>query len=52
MSGLIVGSLVPDFEKFINLRQGHTFSHTGGGIFCFSLLLGLLLFFISWPETP
>ena len=46
MTGLIIGSLVPDFEKFINMRPGNTFSHTWEGIFWFSLPLGILLTFI------
>jgi len=46
MTGLIVGSLVPDFEKFINMRPGNTFSHTWEGVFWFSLPLGLLICFI------
>lgn len=46
MTGLIIGSLVPDFEKFINMRPGNTFSHTWEGIFWFSLPVGLLLSFI------
>jgi hypothetical protein len=46
MTGLIIGSLVPDFEKFINMRPGNTISHTWEGIFLFSIPLGLLLFFI------
>jgi hypothetical protein len=46
MTGLILGSMVPDFEKFINMRPGNTISHTWEGIFLFSLPLGLLLSFI------
>jgi hypothetical protein len=46
MTGLIIGSMVPDFEKFINMRPGNTFSHTWEGIFWFSLPVGLLLCFI------
>lgn len=33
MTGQIVGSMVPKFEKFINNRQGNTFIHTWNGIF-------------------
>ena len=46
MTGLIIGSMVHDFEKFINMRPGNTFSHTWEGIFWFSLPVGLLLCFI------
>ncbi|MCH6232853.1 DUF4184 family protein [Cognataquiflexum rubidum] len=46
MTGLIIGSMVPDFEKFINMRPGNTISHTWEGIFWFSLPVGLLLCFI------
>ncbi|MCR9013804.1 DUF4184 family protein [Aquiflexum gelatinilyticum] len=42
MTVLIIGSLVPDFEKLTNRRLGNMFSHTWEGIFWFSLPVGLL----------
>jgi len=46
MTGLVVGSIVPDFEKFIKLSGGNVYSHTKLGIFWFDLPLGLALAFI------
>lgn len=46
LTGLIVGSLVPDFEYFITMRLHSSYSHSIIGIFWFDLPLGLLLAFI------
>ena len=46
LTGLIVGSLVPDFEYFITMRLHSSYSHSILGIFWFDLPLGLLLAFI------
>ncbi|NDK57388.1 DUF4184 family protein [Pontibacter fetidus] len=46
LTGLIVGSVVPDFEKFINMGPGNTLSHNWMGVFLFDLPLGLLLCFL------
>lgn len=46
MTGLVVGSVTPDFEKFIKMDLGNTFSHTWHGLFWFNLPLGILLAFI------
>lgn len=46
MTGLVIGSMVPDFEKFIKMAPNNTFSHTLGGIFWFNLPLGLILCFV------
>jgi hypothetical protein len=46
MTGLIIGSVVPDFEYFIRMRLRSDYSHTVGGLFWFDLPLGLLLAFI------
>jgi hypothetical protein len=46
MTGLVIGSLTPDFEYFIRMRNQSTFSHTIYGLFWFDLPLGLLLTFI------
>ncbi|MEJ8803045.1 DUF4184 family protein [Pontibacter sp. H249] len=46
VTGLIVGSLMPDFEKFLKMAPGNTISHTWEGIFWFNLPLGILLAFL------
>lgn len=46
MTGLIVGSITPDLEYFIRMRERSTYSHTWAGIFWFDLPLSLLLTFI------
>jgi hypothetical protein len=27
-TGLVIGSIVPDFEKFLKMNDGNTYSHT------------------------
>lgn len=46
LTGLIIGSLTPDFEYFIRMKVQSNYSHTFGGIFWFDLPLALLLSFI------
>jgi hypothetical protein len=46
LTGLVIGSVVPDFEKFIKMEPGNTFSHTWFGIFWFNLPLAILLTFV------
>lgn len=46
ITGLVIGSIVPDFEKFIKLSGGNIYSHTLLGILWFNLPLGLALAFI------
>ncbi|UII25200.1 DUF4184 family protein [Fulvivirga maritima] len=46
LTGLIIGSMVPDFEYFIRMRVNSIYSHTINGIFWFDLPLALLLAFI------
>lgn len=46
MTGLIVGSLTPDFEYFIRLKIQSEFSHTLYGTFLFNLPIGLTLCFL------
>lgn len=46
MTGLVVGSVAPDFEKFIKLSGGNIYSHTLSGILWFNLPLALALAFI------
>lgn len=46
MVGLIVGSMIPDFEYFIRMKVASMHSHTWPGIFWFDLPLGLMVAFI------
>ena len=46
MTGLVIGSMTPDFEYFIRLRVKSLYSHTLAGLFWFDIPLGLLLAFI------
>ncbi len=41
-TGLIIGSIVPDFEYFLRLRQKSYYSHTLEGMFWFDLPLAIL----------
>ncbi|MBF9236634.1 DUF4184 family protein [Hymenobacter sp. BT683] len=45
-TGLIVGSMTPDFEKFIRMSSHDPYSHTWRSIFYFNLPLGLVLAFV------
>jgi hypothetical protein len=46
LTGLVVGSLTPDFEYFIRMKVESNYSHTLSGLFWFDIPLGLLLAFI------
>ncbi|GAA5014161.1 DUF4184 family protein [Acinetobacter puyangensis] len=46
LTGLIIGSLIPDFEYFLRMRIRSDYSHNLIGIFNFDLPLGLLVVFI------
>lgn len=46
LTGLVIGSLTPDFEYFIRMRIKSDYSHTIEGLFWFDLPLGLLIAFI------
>jgi hypothetical protein len=46
LTGLVVGSMVPDFEYFIRFKAGSEISHTLLGVFIFNLPLGILLTFL------
>lgn len=46
LTGLIIGSLTPDFEYFLRMRIQSNYSHTLSGLFWFDLPLGLMLAFI------
>src|SRR6476469_6066893 len=46
LSALIVGSITPDFEYFIRMKDFSKYSHTWDGLFWFDVPLGLILLFI------
>jgi hypothetical protein len=46
LTGLVIGSLTPDFEYFQRMKVKRNYSHTIEGLFWFDLPLGLLLAFI------
>lgn len=46
LSGLIFGSMTPDFEYFIRMKDYSKYSHTWDGLFWFDVPLGLILIFI------
>jgi Domain of unknown function (DUF4184) len=46
ISGLVIGSMVPDFEYFIRMTLFGHYGHTIGGIFFFDLPIGLILYII------
>ena len=46
LTGLIVGSITPDFEYFLRMRINSQFSHYNWGVFWFNLPLGLGLCFV------
>ncbi len=45
-TGLIIGSITPDFEYFIRMRVKSVYSHTLPALFWFDLPLGILLTFV------
>ena len=45
LTGLVVGSVTPDFEYFLHMRIQSDYSHTIDGLFWFDLPLGVLLAF-------
>ena len=46
LTGLIIGSLMPDFEYFLRMKIRSEFSHTFEGVFLFDLSLGILTAFV------
>jgi hypothetical protein len=46
LTGLIIGSLTPDFEYFLRMKIESNYSHTISGIFWFDLPLAILLTFV------
>jgi len=45
-TGLIIGSITPDFESFIRLNVHKPYSHTWAGMFWFDLPLAVIIAFI------
>lgn len=45
-AGLIIGSIVPDFQAFINLGGNKVLSHSWKGVYTYDLPVGLLLVLI------
>src|SRR3954469_13296912 len=45
-TGLVIGSIIPDFEAFIRLNVNKPYSHTWLGMFWFDLPLGLIAAFV------
>lgn len=46
VTGLVIGSITPDFEYFFRMEQDSIYSHTWAGIFWFDLPLSLLLVYL------
>ncbi len=46
VTGLVIGSITPDFEYFFRMEQDSIYSHTWPGVFWFDLPLGLLLVYL------
>jgi Domain of unknown function (DUF4184) len=46
LTGIVVGSIVPDFEYFIRMKTPSIYSHTMLGLLTFNLPVGLLLCFL------
>ena len=46
LTGLIIGSMMPDFEYFIRMKVQSNFSHTIFGLFYFDLPFGILIAFV------
>src|ERR1700679_1542072 len=46
MTGLIIGSITPDFEYFMRMKVESIYSHTWLGMFWFDLPLAFILTFI------
>lgn len=46
LTGLIIGSMTPDFEYFMRLNVKSIYSHTWAGLFWFDLPVGLLAAFV------
>ncbi|KXX67309.1 DUF4184 family protein [Flammeovirga sp. SJP92] len=47
VSALIIGSVIPDFEHYLQLQQSVKLGHTILGIFVFNLPVGILVYYIN-----
>lgn len=45
-TGLIVGSIIPDFEYFIHMKDVSYYSHTWAGVFWYDLPFGIIVCFL------
>ncbi|MES2622401.1 MAG: DUF4184 family protein [Bacteroidota bacterium] len=48
LTGLIIGSMVPDFEYFLRMKVESNFSHTIAGIFLFDLPVGVIIAYVFY----
>jgi len=46
LTGMVIGSIIPDFEYFLRMKVRSDYSHTVGGLFWFDLPVALLLAFL------
>jgi hypothetical protein len=46
LTGLIIGSMTPDFEFLIRMNVGSIYSHTLAGIFYFDIPVGIAICFL------
>jgi len=46
LTGLVIGSIIPDFEYFFRMKVRSDYSHTVGGLFWFDLPVAVLLAFL------
>jgi hypothetical protein len=46
LTGLVIGSMAPDFEYFLRMRIQSNYSHTLSGLFWFDLPLGFFLAYV------
>jgi len=46
MTGLVIGSMAPDFEYFIRMKDSSVYSHTWAGLFYFDIPLTIILAFL------
>jgi len=46
LTGLVIGSIMPDFEYFLRMRVKSDDSHTLAGVFYFDIPLGIIMCFI------
>lgn len=46
LTGLVIGSLTPDFEYFLRMKIKSNYSHSLGGLFWFDIPLGIIIAFL------